>query len=135
MSEPCPPAFMRTAPPTDPGTPTAHDSPDHPPSATRRASTGRATAAPARTAPVPSLRSTSADPDPDPTDPDPDWGSSTPAKPAPRCTTIPSNPSSATNRLEPRPRTKTAGGAPSAAAVSRSAERTASRSSGASTST
>ena len=32
-----------------PGTPTAHDSPDHPASATRRASTGRASAAPART--------------------------------------------------------------------------------------
>ena len=49
MSEPWPPAFMRTAPPTEPGTPTAHDSPLHPASATRRASTGRATAAPART--------------------------------------------------------------------------------------
>ena len=27
MSDPWPPAFMRTAPPTDPGTPTAHDRP------------------------------------------------------------------------------------------------------------
>ena len=49
MSEPWPPAFMRTAPPTEPGTPTAQDRPLHPASATRRASTGSATAAPART--------------------------------------------------------------------------------------
>ena len=63
MSEPCPPAFMRTPPPTDPGTPTAHSrpvrpaprsggpapagSPPHPPSPWRRrrrsrARTGRA---------------------------------------------------------------------------------------------
>ncbi len=47
MSDPWPPAFMRTAPPTDPGTPTAHDNPDHPASATRRARTGNASAAPA----------------------------------------------------------------------------------------
>ena len=30
MSEPCPPAFMRTAPPIDPGTPTAHSKPVSP---------------------------------------------------------------------------------------------------------
>ena len=30
MSEPCPPAFMRTAPPTEPGTPTAHSNPRQP---------------------------------------------------------------------------------------------------------
>ena len=30
MSEPCPPAFMRTAPPIEPGTPTAHSNPVQP---------------------------------------------------------------------------------------------------------
>ena len=47
MSEPCPPAFMRTAPPIEPGTPTAHSKPVSPAAAVRRASTGRATAEPA----------------------------------------------------------------------------------------
>ena len=45
MSEPCPPAFIRTAPPTEPGTPTAHSNPVSPAAAVRRASTGSATAA------------------------------------------------------------------------------------------
>ena len=52
MSEPCPPAFIRTAPPTDPGTPTAHSNPLIPAAAVRRASTGRATPPPAVTTPV-----------------------------------------------------------------------------------
>ena len=37
MSEPCPPAFMRTAPPIEPGTPTAHSKPVSPAAAVRRA--------------------------------------------------------------------------------------------------
>ena len=37
MSLPCPPAFMRTAPPTEPGTPTAHSKPVTPADAVRRA--------------------------------------------------------------------------------------------------
>ena len=49
MSEPCPPAFIRTAPPIDPGTPTAHSKPVNPAAAVRRASTGNATAEPANT--------------------------------------------------------------------------------------
>ena len=117
MSDPCPPAFMRTAPPTDPGTPTAHDSPDQPASATRRARTGSARAAPARTTGAAPAGS----------------GSSSPAKPLPRCRTIPSKPSSDTSRLEPRPMTKI--GAHSPAARSRRAARTTSRSAGPSTST
>ncbi len=47
VSEPWPPAFMRMAPPTEPGTPTAHSRPRRPAAAVRRASTGRLTAAPA----------------------------------------------------------------------------------------
>ena len=100
MSEPWPPAFMRTAPPTDPGTPTAQDSPLHPASATRRASTGSATAAPARTT-AGARHATGRN-----------------RAPAGRCrrsphqdaARSPSNPSSATSRLEPRPKTKTGGG-------------------------
>ena len=42
MSEPCPPAFMRTAPPIDPGTPTAHSNPVSPAAAVLRATTGSA---------------------------------------------------------------------------------------------
>ena len=38
---------MRTAPPIEPGTPTAHSKPVSPAAAVRRASTGRATAEPA----------------------------------------------------------------------------------------
>ena len=49
MSEPCPPAFMRTAPPTEPGTPTAHSNPVRPSRAVRRATTGSDAAPPART--------------------------------------------------------------------------------------
>ena len=41
MSDPCPPAFIRTAPPIDPGTPTAHSNPVSPAAADRRATTGR----------------------------------------------------------------------------------------------
>ena len=61
MSEPCPPAFMRTPPPTEPGTPTAHSNPVRPAATVRRASTGSATAAPALTtidASAPRCRST-----------------------------------------------------------------------------
>ena len=47
MSDPCPPAFIRTAPPIEPGTPTAHSNPVRPAAAVRRASTGSATAEPA----------------------------------------------------------------------------------------
>ena len=47
MSEPWPPAFMRTAPPTEPGTPTAHSKPVRPAAAVRRATTGSAAAPPA----------------------------------------------------------------------------------------
>ena len=49
MSEPWPPAFIRTAPPIEPGTPTAHSKPVSPAAAVRRASTGRATPPPAVT--------------------------------------------------------------------------------------
>ena len=49
MSEPCPPAFIRTAPPIEPGTPTAHSNPVSPAAAVRRASTGSATPPPAVT--------------------------------------------------------------------------------------
>ena len=49
VSRPWPPAFMRTAPPTLPGIPTKNSSPVRPAAAARRASTGSATAAPART--------------------------------------------------------------------------------------
>ena len=45
MSEPWPPAFMRTAPPIEPGTPTAHSNPLRPAAAVLRASTGSATPA------------------------------------------------------------------------------------------
>ena len=48
MSEPCPPAFIRTAPPIEPGTPTAHSKPVSPAAAVRRASTGSGTPPPAR---------------------------------------------------------------------------------------
>ena len=47
MSEPWPPAFIRTAPPIEPGTPTAHSNPVSPAAAVRRASTGSATPPPA----------------------------------------------------------------------------------------
>ena len=50
MSAPWPPAFMRTAPPIEPGTPTAHSKPVSPAATVRRATTGSALAPPARTA-------------------------------------------------------------------------------------
>ena len=102
MSEPWPPAFMRTAPPTEPGTPTAHESPDQPASATRRASTGRARAAPARTVgrtPGPAPRSWTGGRD---------VRQSQPGEAEPRRRTSPSKPASATKRFDPRPITKTA---------------------------
>ena len=88
MSEPWPPAFMRTAPPTDPGTPTAHSRPMRPAATDRRARTGRLTAPPARTAP--------------PSD------TSMLAKASPRVITSPRKPESATRRFDPLPSTSTA---------------------------
>ena len=85
-SPPWPPAFMRTAPPTEPGTPTAHSRPVSPAAALRRASTGRLTAEPARTS-VPSI--------------------SIVAHQGPRLTAMPGKPRSATSRFEPRPTTST----------------------------
>ena len=41
MSEPWPPAFMRTAPPIEPGTPTAHSKPVSPAATVWRATTGQ----------------------------------------------------------------------------------------------
>jgi hypothetical protein len=49
MSEPWPPAFIRTAPPTEPGMPTIHSRPVSPRAAVRRPSTGSSTAPPAVT--------------------------------------------------------------------------------------
>ena len=49
MSEPWPPAFIRSAPPTDPGTPTPHSRPCSPAAADLRATTGSLAPAPART--------------------------------------------------------------------------------------
>ena len=46
MSDPWPPAFMRTAPPIDPGTPTAHSKPVRPAATDWRATTGRRGRAP-----------------------------------------------------------------------------------------
>ena len=96
MSEPCPPAFMRTAPPTDPGTPTAHESPDHPASATRRASTGRDNAAPARTAGRGSAWAC-------PCSTDAGSGRSSPAKPEPRCSDQPLEPVVGHQQVRPAP--------------------------------
>ena len=50
MSEPWPPAFIRTAPPIEPGTPTAHSKPVSPALTLARATRGRKAAAPAVTA-------------------------------------------------------------------------------------
>ena len=88
MSEPWPPAFIRTAPPIDPGTPTAHSKPVRPRAAHCRARTGNGTDDPART----TARSTSI---------------SNRSVSAVADTTIPGNPASATNTLEPRPRIST----------------------------
>ena len=48
MSEPWPPAFMRTAPPIEPGTPTAHSNPVKAAAAVRRATTGKRGRSPGR---------------------------------------------------------------------------------------
>ena len=88
MSDPCPPAFIRTAPPTEPGTPTAHSNPVTDAAAVRRASTGRATPPPAVTTTRPSE---SAGP------------TAMPFANSASDTAIPGNPESATSRFEPRP--------------------------------
>ena len=90
MSDPCPPAFIRTAPPSEPGTPTAHSKPRHPAAARRRATTGRA------------------NPDPPRAHGASDSSGITSSPPRPVTTTaIPGNPSSATSRFDPRPTTST----------------------------
>lgn len=86
MSEPCPPAFIRTAPPIVPGTPTAHSKPVRPAAAVRRATTGSGAAPPARTR-VPAI-------------------STSRYRPA-RVMASPSKPSSATSRFDPLPITST----------------------------
>jgi hypothetical protein len=86
MSEPCPPAFIRTPPPTDPGTPTAHSKPARPAATVRRASTGSATAPPAVTTSSSIAMS----------DPIAESEIAMPLKPA-----------SATSRFDPRPTTST----------------------------
>ncbi len=86
MFEPWPPAFIRIAPPTEPGTPTAHSRPCRPAAAVRRASTGRLSAAPARTW-LPSRCRAS--------------------KPEPSEMARPGKPASATSRFDPRPSTST----------------------------
>ena len=110
MSAPWPPAFMRTAPPTDPGTPTAHSSPLSPASTVRRASTGSPAPPPADTS-TGSPAGPSAAP------------ISIPLSPGPRWTARPKKPASATKRLDPLPTTSTG------TAVPARARRTASRSS------
>jgi hypothetical protein len=92
MSDPWPPAFMATAPPTEPGTPTAHSNPVSPASTLRRATTGRPAAAPARRRPSGAM--------------------SIPASPGPRWTATPGNPASATRRLDPLPTTSSGTGRP-----------------------
>ena len=49
MSEPCPPAFIRTAPPIEPGTPTAHSKPRRPAATLCLAITGNDDIAPTTT--------------------------------------------------------------------------------------
>ena len=96
MSEPWPPAFMNTAPPIDPGTPTAHSKPVRAAAAVRRATTGRLAAPPATTsttAPGPASVT---------------WGTSMVVKCSPSTRASPGNPVSATSTLEPRPTTSTA---------------------------
>jgi hypothetical protein len=96
MSDPCPPAFMRTAPPIEPGTPTAHSNPVTPAAAVRRASTGSGTPPPATTSRaigcVPCSRSTIVDVVRELGDRDGEAA----------------NPASATSMFEPRPITSTA---------------------------
>ena len=86
MSEPWPPAFIRTAPPIEPGMPTAHSNPVRPAAAVLRARTGRATAEPAHTE-TPRISMSSAS--------------------SARLIATPANPASAMRRLEPRPTTNT----------------------------
>ena len=102
MSEPWPPAFIRTAPPIDPGTPTAHSNPVSPAPTVRRATTGRAAAPPACVA-VPSMRIE--------------------ANGSPSTTAMPGNPASATSRFEPLPTTSV--GSPVAATAAATARRSA----------
>ena len=107
MSDPCPPAFIRTAPPIEPGTPTAHSKPDRPACTVRRATTGRLAAPPATT-----------------TEP----ATSTPSNPSPSCRANPAKPRSATSRFDPRPTTATGTAVPaSAAATDSSSERSCGR--------
>ena len=61
MSEPWPPAFIRTAPPIEPGTPTAHSKPVRPARRRRRASTGSGDADRRRTTTRPPRRSVDLD--------------------------------------------------------------------------
>ena len=100
MSEPWPPAFIRTAPPIEPGTPTAHSKPVSPARTVRRATTGSAAAPPARTTvPATSIR----------------------AKASPSTRATPGNPASATSRFEPLPTTRV--GTPVAATAAATAVR------------
>src|ERR1700689_1006120 len=94
MSAPGPPAVMRTAPPREPGTPTAQVRPAQPASAAWRARTGRGGDAPARTAKGGDPSGAGA-------------GGWTQLNPRPSWTASPSNPASATSRFEPRPTTYT----------------------------
>ena len=88
MSEPWPPAFIRTPPPTEPGTPTAHSRPVRPAS-TRLAGQGRQGHG------APGLHRRPLDGD---------GAEAGRIEHAPRC---PANPASATSRLDPRPTTST----------------------------
>jgi hypothetical protein len=107
MSDPCPPAFMRTAPPMEPGTPTAHSKPANPSWTECLATTGRLAPPPA-TIRVPST--------------------STASNPPPNCSTRPAYPPSATSRLEPRPTIATGTGPPAVAvAIARNSWRSAGR--------
>ena len=89
-SLPWPPAFMRTAPPTEPGTPTPHSKPVSPRAALWRASTGSATAPPATTRGTAGFS-----------------GQVIFSANSPSTIASPANPSSATSRLLPRPITST----------------------------
>ena len=100
MSDPCPPAFIRTAPPDRARHADGPRQTRPPGSATCRARTGRASAPPART------HERRVGPH-DPSGPHHGRGegSSSPANPRPRRITTPSKPASATSRFEPRPMT------------------------------
>ena len=90
MSEPWPPAFIRTAPPTEPGTPTAHSKPVSPAATLWRATTGSEACPPATT-----------------TGGAPCSGTARRSANGPSATASPRNPSSATSVLLPRPSTST----------------------------